>query len=289
MRNVECHAHLFMDGVDYRGAVAAHKSSPNEKVIREHLQAYKDAGITFVREGGDKYGVSQLAKKLAPEYSIDYRSPVYAIHREGHYGGIVGHAACSLQEFARLVCDVKQRGADFVKIMVSGIMDYSQFGLLSEEALEEDWIREMIHIAHEEGFAVMVHANGREAVLPVVRAGADSIEHGNYIDEDCICAMAESDCVWVPTIMTTKNLIGCGRYNNEILQRIYDMECENVKQAIQKGVLLAAGSDAGAYMVPHGRGALQEADLLQALGADLAGEEVIRRKFTRDHLPNETV
>ena len=73
------------------------------------------------------------------------------------------------------------------------------------------------------------------------------------------------------------------------MQRIYDMECENVKQAIQKGVLLAAGSDAGAYMVPHGRGALQEADLLQALGADLAGEEVIRRKFIRDHLPNANV
>ena len=282
MRNVECHAHLFMDGIDYRKAVAAHKSSPNEKLIREHLQAYRDAGIAFVREGGDKYGVSELGKKLAPMYGIDYRSPVYALHREGHYGGIVGYPVSSLKEFARRVRDVKIRGADFVKIMVSGIMEYSEFGRLSENALEEDWIREMIHIAHEEGFAVMVHANGREAVLPAVRAGADSIEHGNYIDKDCICAMAESGCVWVPTIVTTKNLIGCGRYNDETLQYIYEMECENVRQAIKHGVLLAAGSDAGAYKVPHGQGALQEAELLEALGADLAGEEVIRKKFALD-------
>ncbi|MGN0354460.1 MAG: amidohydrolase family protein [Muricoprocola sp.] len=283
----ECHAHLFMDGINYRKAVETHREHPNEAVIREHLKAYQDAGVTYIREGGDKYGVSVLAKDLAPEYGIEYCSPVFAIHKKGHYGGIVGKGVESFQEFRDLIWKVKQYHGDFIKIMVSGIMDYTGFRKLSEEALEKEWIGEMIHIAHEEGFAVMVHANGREAVLPAVLAGADSIEHGNYIDEECLDAMADKGCIWVPTIVTTKNLIGCGRYEDEILKQIYESECENLYQAYEKGVCIAAGSDAGAYMVPHGRGVIQEQNIFyEVLGHTreveermLRGLEEVKKRF----------
>ena len=60
----------------------------------------------------------------------------------------------------------------------------------------------------KKAMAVMVHGNGRDAVLAAVEAGADSIEHGNYIDTECLDAMAESDCVWVPTIVTTGASVG---------------------------------------------------------------------------------
>lgn len=284
----ECHAHLFMNGINYHNAVAAHKNGADEEIIRRHLQAYKDRGVTYVREGGDHYGVSEKAKELAGEYGIEYRSPVFAVHRVGHYGKIVGYGVETLGEFHKKVLEVRRRGGDFIKIMVSGIVDYKAYGQLSEEALEESWIREMIHIAHEEGFAVMVHANGREAVLPAVQAGADSIEHGNYIDADCMDAMADMGCVWVPTMVTTGNLIGCGRYDDEILKRIFDMECRNLFYAFEKGVILAAGSDAGAYMVPHGEGVCQEVDLMvrelrqkkeTILERLTEGEEKIRKTF----------
>ena len=146
--------------------------------------------------------------------------------------------------------------------MVSGIMEYETFGALSEPGLEADWIREMVHIAHEEGFSVMVHGNGRETVLAAVEAGADSIEHGNYIDTDCLDAMAERECVWVPTIVTTRNLLGCGRYPEHVLEQIYEKECENLIYGFEKGVKLAAGSDAGAYLIPHGEGVLQEIQII---------------------------
>ena len=54
----ECHAHIIMDGVNYRHAVDLHKNGPDEGAIREHLKAYQDRGITFVRDGGDALGVS---------------------------------------------------------------------------------------------------------------------------------------------------------------------------------------------------------------------------------------
>ena len=71
----ECHAHIIMDGVNYRHAVDMHKNGPDDKIIREHLKAYQERGIVFVRDGGDALGVSARAKELAPEYGIDYRTP----------------------------------------------------------------------------------------------------------------------------------------------------------------------------------------------------------------------
>ena len=47
----ECHAHIIMDGVNYRHAVEVHKNGPDDKIIREHLKAYQERGIVFVRDG----------------------------------------------------------------------------------------------------------------------------------------------------------------------------------------------------------------------------------------------
>ena len=56
MVTAECHAHIFMDGVDYKKAAAAHENGPREDLIWEHLAAYQKAGISYVRDGGDPYG-----------------------------------------------------------------------------------------------------------------------------------------------------------------------------------------------------------------------------------------
>ncbi len=284
----ECHAHLFMNGTNYRKAVDDHKNGAAIGIIRDHLQAYQKAQVAFIRDGGDRYGVSELAKKLAGEYGIDYRTPVFAVHWQGHYGGIVGKGISSFAEFKERIEEVRTRGGDFVKIMVSGIMEYSGYGILSEPALEKERICEMIHIAHEEGFSVMVHANGTESVLPAVMAGADSIEHGNYISRECMEAMADSGCVWVPTVVTTKNLIGCGRYPDEALRQIFATECENIAYAYACGVQMAAGSDAGAYLVPHGMGVWQETEIFRdILGKNEAdehlrrGEDCIKARFRK--------
>ncbi|MDO4633742.1 MAG: amidohydrolase family protein [Eubacteriales bacterium] len=283
----ECHAHLLMDGMNYREAVQLHKNGVCVPQVRDHLRAYQSHGITFVRDGGDALHVSETAKKLAGEYGIDYRSPMFAIHKKGHYGKIVGKGFETMHEYAELVQEVRDLGGDFIKIMVSGIMVYEEVGCISSEPLTEQEIREMIHIAHEEGFAVMVHVNGADPVRAAVCAGADSIEHGNYLDRDGIAALAQSDCVWVPTIVTTGNLIGCGRYPEENLQRIFEMEKENLHAGFEAGVKIAVGSDAGAFLVPHAEGTEEELRLIkEALKGHekvtehlRKGEKLIRQKF----------
>lgn len=283
----ECHAHIFMDGINYREAVKCHKDGADEKIIREHLEAYKKAGISFVRDGGDPYGASVLARKLAPEYDIDYRTSAFAIHKAGHYGSIVGKSFTDLKEFHSLVLEAGRQGADFIKIMTTGLLDFADQGKVTGTPLDKKEVCEMVHIAHEEGFAVMSHTNGVYGVQAAIEAGVDSLEHGNYMDEECISMLADSQTIWVPTLVTVRNLKGCGRYADEILTPIIKSVEEKLRLAFQKKAQAALGSDAGAYMVPHGRGILEEYEsFCRILGEDPSvdgwlrqGEKAIRDRF----------
>lgn len=260
----EAHMHIFMNGVNYREAVQAQIHGVNEAVIRRNLEEYRRRGITWLREGGDIYGTSKRTMEIAPEYGITYRTPVFAIHKEGHYGGIVGKAYRDLWEYRQLIGELRNQGGHFVKIMISGIMDFDRGGL-TEESLPDGEIRELVHIAHEEGFAVMAHTNGSRAVRAAALAGVDSIEHGNFCDEDALQAMASADTVWVPTIVTVKNLLGDGRFPGEVIRKIWEGQQENLRYAYKAGVKMALGSDAGAYRVLHGQGLLDEYEIFRSI------------------------
>ena len=285
----ECHAHIIMDGVNYRQAIDLHKNEPDDKVIREHLKAYQDRGIMFVRDGGDALGVSTRAKELAAEYGIDYRTPVFAIHKEGHYGSIVGKSFSTMSEFHKRVLEAKEQSADFIKIMTTGLLDFNAHGAITGTPLDATEVKEMVHIAHEEGMAVMSHTNGTYGVQAAVEAGVDSLEHGNYMNEESLTMLSESHTVWVPTLVTVRNLLGDGRYADETLKPIIETADENVRKAFRLGVKVAPGSDAGAYRVLHGQGIQDEMQaFVQILGNEekayqwlMEGEMEIRKKFCR--------
>lgn len=273
----ECHAHVIMDGKNYKAAVALHKERPNEAVIREHLSAWQQAGITFVRDGGDAYGVSERARELAGEYGIDYRSPIFAIHRRGHYGGIVGLPFDDKAGYRELVKRAKERGADFIKIMISGIMEFDTFGKLTEKGIDGSDISYMIGTAHDAGLRVMAHGNGDAAVRAALDAGVDTLEHGNYMEKDTLCQLAESHTIWVPTFAPTGNLIGCGRFPDEQVKAILERQSRAVRFAFEKGARIGLGSDSGAYLVPHGQGLMDEyAFMKEAVGREHV-EELDRR------------
>lgn len=285
----ECHAHIIMDGVNYRHAIDLHRNGPDDNVIREHLKIYQDRGITFVRDGGDALGVSARAKELAPEYGIDYRTPVFAIHKEGHYGSIVGKNFSTMPEFHKRVLEAKEQSADFIKIMTTGLLDFNAHGAITGTPLDAAEVKEMVHIAHEEGMAVMSHTNGTYGVQAAVEAGVDSLEHGNYMNEESLAMLSESHTVWVPTLVTVRNLLGDGRYADETLKPIIETAEENVRKAFRLGVKVAPGSDAGAYRVLHGQGIQDEMQaFVQILGNEekayqwlMEGEMEIRKKFCR--------
>ena len=285
----ECHAHIFMNGTDYRKAVQTHKVQANEASVRSALEAYRKAGVTYVREGGDPYGASLLAGRLASEYGIEYRSPVFAIHKNGHYGKIVGRGFDTLKEYHQRVLEAASEGADFIKIMTTGLLDFNDDGKVTGTPVDEAEVREMVHIAHEEGFAAMSHTNGIYGTRAAIEAGVDSLEHGNYMDTETIAMLADSNTVWVPTLVTVRNLVGCGRYEDSVLNPIIHEAEVLVRLAYQKKVKVAPGSDAGAYMVPHGKGILQEWEAFRQILGDSGevkewlktGEKEIQDRFKR--------
>ena len=285
----ECHAHMLMDGIDYREAVKLHRESVCESKIREYFEAYRRAGVSFVRDGGDNCGVSRRAAQIAGEYGLDYRTPVFAIHKEGHYGRIVGRSFGNMREFHQRVREAAAEGADFIKIMTTGLLDFRNHGEITGTPLDKTEVKEMVHIAHEEGFAVMSHTNGIYGTQAAIEAGVDTLEHGNYMDEETLTMLADSHTVWVPTLVTVRNLLGCGRYEDETLLPIIYRAEEMVRTAFRKGVKTALGSDAGAYCVLHGDGICQEYQSFREILGDSKevqdwlrnGEEIIRKKFRR--------
>lgn len=263
----DCHMHMVLDGVDWKNAIGRHREKPDIPYIRKILAHYRDQGFVYLRDGGDRWGAGKTAREIAAEYGIRYRTPLAPLCRKGHYGAFIGQTYDDFREYASLVRKARIDGADFIKIMISGLMDFDHAGVLTEEGLPPEQIRELIHIAHEEGFAVMAHANGPRTVEAAAQAGVDSVEHGAYLDEDALHAMAEAGTVWVPTLSTVGNLRGKGRFREEAVSAILESALTNVAFFAEIGGLIAPGSDAGAWAVPHG--CKTEFQLLsQALGED---------------------
>lgn len=276
----ECHAHIIMDGKNYKEAVSLHKDGVREEVIRSHFQIWKEMGITFVRDGGDAFGVSRRAKELAPEYGIDYRTPIFAIHKKGHYGGIVGHAFSDWKEYLQLVRQARAEGADFIKIMISGIMEFDAYGVLTEVGVPEEELRQMIYIVHEEGMRVMAHGNGDRTVRAAIVAEVDTLEHGNYLERETLELLAKSRTIWVPTLAPTGNLLGCGRFPDEQVRQILNRQMQSIRYAFENGAHLGLGSDSGAYLVPHGQGLLDEYQWMKKAVGD-ENEAALRERLTQ--------
>ena len=274
----DVHMHMILDGYEWKSAIARHSERPDETFIRSVLAAYRDLGYTYLRDGGDRWGAGKRSREIAPEYGITYRTPLAPLCKAGHYGAFIGLTWENFREYHSLVVRMREEGANFIKIMISGLMDFDHFGVLTEEGLPAHEIRELIHIAHEEGMAVMSHCNGARTAQAAAEAGVDSIDHGAYLDEDALAAMEENGTVWVPTLSTIGNLLGKGRFPDCETERILQSALENLSR--YKG-LVASGTDAGAWAVPHG--SLTEDALLAkaGIGADRLAEglRVIVEKF----------
>lgn len=279
----DCHMHMVLDGVDWKAAIGRHASAVDMDFVRRTVKLYAQQGYTYLRDGGDRWGVGAAAREVAKEYSICYRTPLAPLCCKGHYGSFIGLTYENLREYAQLVIQQRQQGADFIKIMISGLMDFNRFGVLTEDGLPPAQIRELIHIAHEEGFRVMAHANGARTMEAAAAAGVDSVEHGAYPDADALAAMVENGTVWVPTLSTVGNLRGKGRFEEDAVRQILDLALQNVGRFAAMGGLVAAGSDAGAWSVTHAMDS-EWALLKEAIGPDAetivnAGNNRIRQLF----------
>lgn len=281
----DLHVHMLLSGSDWRAAITRHQPKPDDILIKERLSAYQKAGISYIRDGGDRFGVCLRAKELAPEYGITYRAPAFPLYKKGHYGSFIGRGWSDFAEYRALLTGAQAAGADFIKLMISGLMDFSVYGRLTEPPLAREEMYDLIAAAHDMGYAVMAHCNGAEAVKNAAISGVDSIEHGAYLDDEVCHILAESGAVWVPTLSTIGNLLGSGRYDDEVIAEILRSARENVRNVANYGGFIGLGCDAGAFRVPHVAGTHSEETWLRETLGDRtdailsAAERQIRAKF----------
>ena len=110
--------------------------------------------------------------------------------------------------------------------------------------------------AHRLRRKVAVHAHGSQAILWATEAGADSIEHGSFVNDENIAAMKQHGTYLVPTLYAGDFLLE----NMQALhlppflaakaQEVLPAAKKNLSHAFQTGVKVALGTDAGVY--PHG-------------------------------------
>ena len=110
--------------------------------------------------------------------------------------------------------------------------------------------------AHRLGRKVATHAHSAQSIKDAVRAGVDSIEHGIFMDEECIQLMKQHgtylSATTYPLFWYEKNedSLHLPPWVIEKVAMIIPAAKVNVARAYKEGVKVALGTDAGVY--PHG-------------------------------------
>jgi imidazolonepropionase-like amidohydrolase len=136
-------------------------------------------------------------------------------------------------------------GADWIKYYSDRGYHFESDGVLhSMVNFTDEEAKAIVDEAHRLGKKVAAHAIGSDGIAAALRAGVDTIEHGDGLTDALMDEMAKRGIYWVPTI-TVGMYVAPGRGGN--WQKMADLQRENFGKAIKKGVKIALGTDAGGF------------------------------------------
>jgi imidazolonepropionase-like amidohydrolase len=281
---IDCHVHVAMSHIDIWRYLQDPASLAYYQTAR-NLGRLLDAGITTARDAAG----ADLGTKQAVATGL-VRGPRLLIavtlisQTGGHSDGLLP-SGCSLTSVGDLpgvpnpiadgieglrlkVREVVRAGADWVKIATSG-------GVLSpnDDPRHAHYTQEEVNAAVDEatrmGRCVMAHAQATDGIKTAVRAGARSIEHGIFLDEEAIALMLQRGTYLVPTLLALMSIRdsysspGMLAAAVEKAESVMTAQRASFRAAIEAGVRVAMGTDAVGY--PHGRN-LEELGLMVGEG-----------------------
>ena len=151
-------------------------------------------------------------------------------------------------------------GADLIKTCsTGGVLSKGTKVGAPQYTVEE--LTALIDEAHSRGLKVASHAHGAEGIINALIAGADTIEHASFIDDEGIRLAIENDAALSMDIYVTEYILGEGA-SAGILEESLEKERmtgatqrSNFQKAVEAGATIVYGTDAGVY--PHGQNAKQ--------------------------------
>jgi imidazolonepropionase-like amidohydrolase len=266
---IDCHTHITGEAGDYYEQLF--RRSAIDAAVGAHRYAKRtlDAGFTSVRDvGASEFIDIALRKAITRGEVVGPRifAAGLSIGSTGGHADVSGFSPYLTFEGFSGVADgvdaVRQKvrfnvknGADLIKVVATA-------GVLSEEesvgapqyTIEE--LKALVDEAHMWDRKVAAHAHGTEGIKRAIGAGADSIEHASLIDDDGIRMAKERGTYLVMDIYNDDYIVQEYtrlRYPPQIIEKekkVGRAQRESFKRAVQGGVKLAFGSDAGVY--PHG-------------------------------------
>ena len=156
--------------------------------------------------------------------------------------------ADGVDEVRRAVRDTLRRGADHIKMMVSGGIS-SPTDRLDGSQYSDEEIAVAVDEANRAGKYVAAHAYSDDSVARSAELGVRTIEHGSLIGDRAAAAMAERGAIMVPTlspyhwVTRSGDDLGLPRQHRERAAAVQEDALRAVALAARYGVALALGSD----------------------------------------------
>lgn len=188
-------------------------------------------------------------------------------------------------QIRRAVREQVKYGADWIKVYVDRRYYLADDGRLrSWPNWTDEELRVFVEEAHRLGRKAAAHAIGWDGIDAALRAGFNTIEHGDGLTPDLIDRMIQQEVYWCPTIFVGA-YVADGR--GGIWPKMVEIEKRAFGEAVRRGLLpwISYGTDAGgyawtenqaqemAYMVRYGMTPMQAIQSATTTAARLLGQE----------------
>jgi imidazolonepropionase-like amidohydrolase len=186
----------------------------------------------------------------------------------------------------RAVREQVKYGADWIKYYSDRKYYIKDGALRSWVNFSDEEARALVDESHRLGRKVAAHAMGRDGIDSALRAGVDTIEHGDGLDEALMDRMIQRGIYWCPTIYVGVYVAeGRAQAGNPIWLKMRDMEAQAFRTAVRKGVKISFGTDVGgfawtenqakefSYMVKYGMTTMQAIQSATTVAAALLDQQ----------------
>ncbi|HUQ99230.1 MAG TPA: amidohydrolase family protein [Gemmatimonadaceae bacterium] len=149
------------------------------------------------------------------------------------------------EEVRKAVREEVKFGADWIKFYADRRYYIAPDGRLrSWVNFTDEELKMLVSEAHRLGKKVAAHAMGWDGIDAALRAGVNTIEHGDGLTDDLLDRMVAQKVYWVPTIFVGV-YVAPGRGGN--WPKMVELERGAFGKALRKGVMIAYGTDVGGY------------------------------------------
>lgn len=258
---IDCHVHLVWNG-SHDPKVIMLRESAEKTAVRALLHAFEELmhGVTTVRDVGGPYKATLAVRDAIREgLFIGPRilAAGLAIEMTGGHARDLGLEVDGPHEARKGVRTMLRAGVDLIKLMATGGV-YTEGEEPGSPQLTVEEMSAAVEEAHKAGRKVAAHAEGLQGILNAIDAGVDTIEHGNFLDEEAAQRMVAGGQVLVPTLSPFYRMAQLGtaggipEYAARKAKQVVSGSFHAIDLAKKYGIPIASGTDDGSPRLPHG-------------------------------------